>query len=121
MLSNFPPKRLGQFILPPRTQESFLDVLTKLWYCHFLLFTCGYIQSWAVSSKMQGMGRGAGASAQVSGKRSREAHTRGLAAWWPYLLEVGVQLLQHHLQLVHLACQIQGRFFAAKTRDRVRP
>lgn len=39
----------------------------------------------------------------------------------PYLLQVCVQLLQHHFQLVHLACQIQGRLLAGKMGDRQDP
>ena len=42
------------------------------------------------------------------------------AAWRPYLLEVRVQLFQHHLQLVYLACQIQGWLLGAKAGGGVR-
>lgn len=45
---------------------------------------------------------------------------REAATWRPYLLEVRVQLFQHHFQLVHLACQIQGWLLTGRTGGRVR-
>lgn len=58
---------------------------------------------------------------QVSGKWTGEVWAARGAAQRPYLLQVCVQLLQHHFQLVHLACQIQRLLLAGKTADKVRP
>ena len=86
------------------------------------LFTHDYIQSWVASPRTDGMGVEMGAPALLPtcpppGTREMPCEA---AAWRPYLLEVRVQLFQHHLQLVHLACQIQGRLLAAKAGGGVR-
>lgn len=81
--------------------------------CGQALYQLGHMSSFAMLARFFHVLVTIFQSKRRGQERRQEVHRR------PHLLQVCVQLLQHHLQLVHLACQVQGRLLTGETRDRV--